>query len=139
VLLVGDTDVIGEATLRGLHRVKKGRPRYPQAEALVEATAAALEADEIPIPTRSARSTCANRTCRSTGRRSSPIRGGSDDDRTSGGLRSMRSRTSKRRTRSNSGSIRRRGHGRSSSTNWQQASRRYVVAEVDARSPGTAA
>jgi tRNA threonylcarbamoyladenosine biosynthesis protein TsaB len=50
VLLVGDTEAIGEATFRGLHRVKKGGPRYPQAEALVEATAAALEADEIPHP-----------------------------------------------------------------------------------------
>lgn len=50
VLLVGDTEVISESTLRGLHRVKRAGPRYPQAEALVEATAAALEADEIPHP-----------------------------------------------------------------------------------------
>lgn len=50
VLLVGDTDAVGDATLRGLHRVKRAGPRYPQAEALVEATAAALEADEIPHP-----------------------------------------------------------------------------------------
>jgi tRNA threonylcarbamoyladenosine biosynthesis protein TsaB len=50
VLLVGDTGAIGEDSLRGLHRMKKGGPRYPQAEALIEATAAALDADEIPHP-----------------------------------------------------------------------------------------
>ena len=50
VLLVGDTEAIGDGTLRGLHRVKKGGPRYPQAETLIEATAASLEADEIPHP-----------------------------------------------------------------------------------------
>lgn len=50
VLLVGDTGAIGDDHLRGLHRVKRGGPRYPQAEALVEATAAALESDDIPHP-----------------------------------------------------------------------------------------
>lgn len=50
VLLVGDTGAIGDDHLRGLHRAKKGGPRYPQAEALVEATAAALESDDIPHP-----------------------------------------------------------------------------------------
>src|SRR5690606_30264745 len=50
VLLVGDTQSIGEDTMRGLHRVKKGGPRHPQAEALIEASAAALESDDIPLP-----------------------------------------------------------------------------------------
>lgn len=50
VLLVGDTSAVGDDTLRGLHRVKKGGPRYPHAETLIEATAASLEADEIPHP-----------------------------------------------------------------------------------------
>ena len=50
VLLVGDSAAIGEHHLRGLHRVKRGGPRYPQAEALVETTAAALDADDIPHP-----------------------------------------------------------------------------------------
>ncbi|HVR33433.1 MAG TPA: tRNA (adenosine(37)-N6)-threonylcarbamoyltransferase complex dimerization subunit type 1 TsaB [Acidimicrobiia bacterium] len=49
-LLVGDTTAVDEHTLRGLHRVKKGGPRHPQAEALIEATAASFEADEIPHP-----------------------------------------------------------------------------------------
>ncbi len=50
VLLIGDTAAIPEEALRGLHRVKRGGPRYPHAEALVETTGAALEADEIPHP-----------------------------------------------------------------------------------------
>lgn len=50
VLLVGDTGAIRDDTLRGLHRVKKGGPHHPQAEALIETTAAALESDEMPHP-----------------------------------------------------------------------------------------
>lgn len=50
VLLIGDTGVLSDDTLRGLHRVKTGGPRYPHAEALVETTGASLEADEIPHP-----------------------------------------------------------------------------------------
>jgi tRNA threonylcarbamoyladenosine biosynthesis protein TsaB len=50
VLLVGDTLVLSEETMRGLHRVKKGGPRYPHAESLVETSGDALEADEIPHP-----------------------------------------------------------------------------------------
>jgi tRNA threonylcarbamoyladenosine biosynthesis protein TsaB len=38
-LLVGDTDGLPAATLRGLHRVKRGRPRYPSADVLVEIAA----------------------------------------------------------------------------------------------------
>lgn len=49
-LLVGDVQAVGDAPLRGLHRMKRGGPRFPQAEALVEVSAAALEADEIPHP-----------------------------------------------------------------------------------------
>jgi tRNA threonylcarbamoyladenosine biosynthesis protein TsaB len=49
-LLVGDSAAVDDHTLRGLHRVKKGGPRHPQAEALIEATAASFEADEIPHP-----------------------------------------------------------------------------------------
>ncbi len=50
VLLVGDTGVLSEATMRGLHRVKRGGPRYPHAEDLIEASGGALESDEIPHP-----------------------------------------------------------------------------------------
>lgn len=50
VLLVGDTGAVEPDVLRGLHRVKKGAPRYPHAETLIVATGAALEADEIPHP-----------------------------------------------------------------------------------------
>ena len=39
VLLVGDVDGLPPGTLRGLHRVKRGRPRYPSAEVLLEVAA----------------------------------------------------------------------------------------------------
>ena len=35
-LMVGDTDELPAKTLRGLHRVKRGRPRYPSADVLLE-------------------------------------------------------------------------------------------------------
>lgn len=35
-LMVGDTDGLPAKTLRGLHRVKRGRPRYPSADVLLE-------------------------------------------------------------------------------------------------------
>ncbi len=50
VLLVGDVPALPEETLRGLHRVKVGRPRYPGAEALVEIGARTAEKDDAPHP-----------------------------------------------------------------------------------------
>lgn len=47
-LVVGDAPALPEGTLRGLHRVKVGRPRYPSAEALVEVTASVLDKGDIP-------------------------------------------------------------------------------------------
>lgn len=35
-LMVGDTESLPAKTLRGLHRVKRGRPRYPSADVLLE-------------------------------------------------------------------------------------------------------
>ena len=49
-LLVGDFPVLPEGTLRGLHRVKTGRPRYPSARAVAEIGAGRLERDDIPHP-----------------------------------------------------------------------------------------
>ena len=42
VLVVGDVASLPDGTLRGVHRAKTGRPRYPSAEALAEAAAATL-------------------------------------------------------------------------------------------------
>ena len=50
VLLVGDTEGLPEGFLSGLHRVKKGRPRYPSADALLELGAGKLERGEEPPP-----------------------------------------------------------------------------------------
>lgn len=50
VLLVGDVPALPEGTLKGLHRVRIGRPRHPSAEALVEVAAGALDKDEAPHP-----------------------------------------------------------------------------------------
>jgi tRNA A37 threonylcarbamoyladenosine modification protein TsaB len=50
VLLVGDTPALPEGFLRGLHRVRDGRPRYPSADVLVEVAAGALEKEEAPHP-----------------------------------------------------------------------------------------
>ncbi|MDX2343297.1 MAG: tRNA (adenosine(37)-N6)-threonylcarbamoyltransferase complex dimerization subunit type 1 TsaB [Acidimicrobiia bacterium] len=38
-LMVGDVDGLPPSTLRGLHRVKRGRPRYPSADVLLEIAA----------------------------------------------------------------------------------------------------
>ncbi len=35
-LLVGDWQIVPDETMRGLHRTKKGRPRYPTADVLLE-------------------------------------------------------------------------------------------------------
>lgn len=49
-LVVGDVPALPESTLRGLHRVKTGRPRYPSARALAEIGAGRLGRDEAPHP-----------------------------------------------------------------------------------------
>jgi tRNA threonylcarbamoyladenosine biosynthesis protein TsaB len=50
ILLVGDTPALPDGLLRGLHRVKTGRPRYPSADVLVDLVAGALDKDEVPHP-----------------------------------------------------------------------------------------
>lgn len=49
-LVVGDVPVLDPSVLKGLHRVKVGRPRYPMADAVVEIGAGLIERDEIPHP-----------------------------------------------------------------------------------------
>jgi tRNA A37 threonylcarbamoyladenosine modification protein TsaB len=50
VLVVGDVEALPEATFLGLHRVKPGRPRYPDAAALLDLVAGSLEKGEFPSP-----------------------------------------------------------------------------------------
>lgn len=50
VLIVGDVPALPAGTLRGLHRVRVGRPRYPGAEALVEIASGALDRGDTPHP-----------------------------------------------------------------------------------------
>lgn len=50
VLLVGDTPALPEGILRGLHRVKTGRPRYPSADVLVEVAHPMLDKGTMPHP-----------------------------------------------------------------------------------------
>lgn len=50
VLLVGEVEAIPDEVLRGLHRVRQGRPRHPQAEALIEASGPMLRSEETPHP-----------------------------------------------------------------------------------------
>ncbi len=50
VLLVGDTPALPEGLLRGLHRVRQGRPRYPSADVLVEVASPMLEKGSFPHP-----------------------------------------------------------------------------------------
>lgn len=49
-LVVGDVSALPDGLLRGLHRVKTGRPRYPYAVALAEAARGKFERDEFPAP-----------------------------------------------------------------------------------------
>lgn len=49
-LVVGETSVLSDTVLRGLHRVKVGRPPYPSARAVAELGAGRLERDEVPPP-----------------------------------------------------------------------------------------
>lgn len=46
-LLVGEWHVLPEAMLRGLHRVKTGRPRYPSADVLLEIAAIRAANDDF--------------------------------------------------------------------------------------------
>jgi tRNA threonylcarbamoyladenosine biosynthesis protein TsaB len=50
ILLVGDVDALPEGMVRGVHRVKSGRPRYPGARALVEIGLARLEREPFSSP-----------------------------------------------------------------------------------------
>lgn len=50
VLVVGDVPALPEEALRGLHRAKIGRPRYPSARAIAEIGAGRLERDDVPHP-----------------------------------------------------------------------------------------
>lgn len=49
-LLVGDSAALPAGTLRGLHRVKKGRPRYPSADILLEVAAIHANRDDFVRP-----------------------------------------------------------------------------------------
>jgi tRNA threonylcarbamoyladenosine biosynthesis protein TsaB len=49
-LVVGDTGSLPEGLLRGLHRVKTGRPRYPYAVSLAEIGRSKYEKDDFPAP-----------------------------------------------------------------------------------------
>ena len=46
-LLVGDWQVLPDEVLRGLHRVKTGRPRFPSADVLLEIAAIRAAADDF--------------------------------------------------------------------------------------------
>lgn len=48
VLVVGEVEGLPEATFLGLHRVKLGRPRFPDAAALLDLAAGPLEKDGYP-------------------------------------------------------------------------------------------
>ena len=47
-LLVGDVDALPESFFNGLHRVRRGLPRYPSAEALLELAVPRINAGEYP-------------------------------------------------------------------------------------------
>lgn len=49
-LLVGDWQSLPEGLLRGLHRVKTGRPRYPSADVLIEIAALAAAREDFAGP-----------------------------------------------------------------------------------------
>lgn len=50
ILLVGDAYELPAATLRGLHRVKRGRPRFPSADVLLEIAAIHVRRDDFVRP-----------------------------------------------------------------------------------------
>ena len=45
--MVGDYQALPDGTLRGLHRVKTGRPRWPSADVLLELAAGRLAKGEL--------------------------------------------------------------------------------------------
>jgi tRNA threonylcarbamoyladenosine biosynthesis protein TsaB len=49
-LIVGDLGALPEGTLRGLHRVKVGRPRWPSADVLLELALARMTKGDLPAP-----------------------------------------------------------------------------------------
>ncbi len=50
VLVVGDHQSLPEGTLRGLHRAKVGRPRWPSADVLLELAVARMAKGDLPAP-----------------------------------------------------------------------------------------
>lgn len=49
-LIVGDVDALPDGFFNGLHRVKRGLPRYPTAEALLELAVPRIKSGEFPHP-----------------------------------------------------------------------------------------
>jgi tRNA threonylcarbamoyladenosine biosynthesis protein TsaB len=49
-LVVGDWHALPDGTLRGLHAVKTGRPRWPDAQAVLEIARGRVHRDELPHP-----------------------------------------------------------------------------------------
>ena len=49
-LVVGDYEALPTGTLRGLHRVKVGRPRWPSADVLLELARARMAKGDLPAP-----------------------------------------------------------------------------------------
>lgn len=50
VLLVGDVQALPDNLLRGLHRVRVGRPRYPSADVLIEVASPSVDKGTAPHP-----------------------------------------------------------------------------------------
>ena len=50
VLVVGDYQSLPEGALRGLHRAKVGRPRWPSADVLLELAVARMAKGDLPSP-----------------------------------------------------------------------------------------
>ncbi|MGQ0849252.1 MAG: tRNA (adenosine(37)-N6)-threonylcarbamoyltransferase complex dimerization subunit type 1 TsaB [Actinomycetota bacterium] len=48
-LVVGDVPALPDEVLRGLHRVRTGRPRYPSARALIQLGLSKLDKDAFPV------------------------------------------------------------------------------------------
>jgi hypothetical protein len=49
-LVVGDWQSLPDGTLRGLHAVKTGRPRWPDAQSVLEIARGKARRDELPHP-----------------------------------------------------------------------------------------
>jgi tRNA threonylcarbamoyladenosine biosynthesis protein TsaB len=49
-LVVGDWEALPECSLRGLHRVRKGRPRYPTAEMMLDVAVLRAQHDDFARP-----------------------------------------------------------------------------------------